>query len=129
MALTLATIPMLTNLFKVLRMLSNHVGEDKFLKGVSIYLKKKLYANSVTSDLWDGISTATSIDINDLMENWISKVTCHRHCYLKINNLLVPVQIGFPVLTVTEGPNGIKVRQDRFLETGRSEPQDNETIW
>lgn len=55
-------------------MLSNYVGEDKFLKGVSLYLKKKLYANSVTSDLWDGISTATSIDINNLMENWISKV-------------------------------------------------------
>ena len=40
-------------------MLAAHVGEDKFLKGVSIYLKKKLYANSVTNDLWEGISTAT----------------------------------------------------------------------
>lgn len=43
----------------VLRMLSNYVGEDKFLKGVSLYLKKKLYGNSVTSDLWEGISAAT----------------------------------------------------------------------
>lgn len=40
-------------------MLANYVGEDKFLKGVSIYLKKKLYANSVTKDLWEGISEAT----------------------------------------------------------------------
>ena len=40
-------------------MLANYVGEDKFLKGVSIYLKKKLYGNSVTNDLWEGISEAT----------------------------------------------------------------------
>ncbi|KAG5639615.1 hypothetical protein H0H81_010817 [Sphagnurus paluster] len=94
----------------VLRMLSNYVGEDLFLKGVSLYLKKKLYANSVTNDLWEGIATATGKDIVNLMHNWISK-------------------IGFPVLTVTETAAGIKVRQDRFLETGLAEPKDNETIW
>ena len=42
----------------VLRMLSNYVGEDKFLKGVSLYLKKKLFGNSVTKDLWEGIALA-----------------------------------------------------------------------
>lgn len=94
----------------VLRMLSNYVGEDLFLKGVSLYLKKKLYANSVTNDLWEGIGTATGIDVIRLMDNWISK-------------------IGFPVLTVTETETGIKVRQDRFLETGPPESKDNETIW
>jgi hypothetical protein len=47
------------NFIIVLRMLANYVGEDKFLKGVSIYLKKKLYGNSVTKDLWQGISEAT----------------------------------------------------------------------
>ena len=40
-------------------MLANYVGEEKFLKGVSIYLKQKLYGNSVTNDLWRGISVAT----------------------------------------------------------------------
>ncbi|EAU88167.2 leucyl aminopeptidase [Coprinopsis cinerea okayama7 len=94
----------------VLRMLSNYVGEERFLKGVSLYLKKKLFANSVTHDLWEGISTATGHNITELMENWITK-------------------IGFPVLTVTEDANGITVRQDRFLETGSAEPKDNETIW
>lgn len=47
--------------FAVLRMLSNYVGEEKFLKGVSIYLKKHLYANSVTKDLWDGITEASGV--------------------------------------------------------------------
>jgi aminopeptidase 2 len=91
-------------------MLSSYVGEEKFLKGVSLYLKKKLFANSVTHDLWEGISTATGVNITQLMENWITK-------------------IGYPVLTVTEEANGITVRQDRFLETGAAEPKDNETIW
>lgn len=45
----------------VLRMLSVYVGEEKFLKGVSIYLKKHLYANSVAEDLWAGIQEATSM--------------------------------------------------------------------
>ena len=40
-------------------MLSVYVGEEKFLKGVSIYLKKHLFKNSVTKDLWDGIQEAS----------------------------------------------------------------------
>ena len=40
-------------------MLSHYVTEEKFLKGVSIYLKKHLYANSVTRDLWEGIAEAS----------------------------------------------------------------------
>lgn len=40
-------------------MASRYVTEEKFLKGVSIYLKKHLYANSVTKDLWDGIAEAS----------------------------------------------------------------------
>ena len=43
----------------VLRMLSSYVGEERFLKGVSIYLKKHMYANSVTKDLWEGIQEAS----------------------------------------------------------------------
>lgn len=43
----------------VLRMLSKFVGEDKFLKGVSIYLKKHLYSNTVSRNLWEGIGEAT----------------------------------------------------------------------
>jgi aminopeptidase 2 len=55
-------------------MLSNYVGEDRFLKGVSIYLKNKLYGNSVTNDLWEGVRQATGIDIPKIMDNWIKKV-------------------------------------------------------
>lgn len=91
-------------------MLAMHVGEDKFLKGVSLYLKNHLFANSVTKDLWDGITTATGIDIAVLMDNWITKM-------------------GYPVITVTETENGLEVRQDLFLESGPAARGDNETIW
>lgn len=57
-----------------LRMLSDFVGEELFLKGVSIYLKKRLYGNSVTNDLWEGISEATGKDIPKIMHSWVSKV-------------------------------------------------------
>ena len=44
----------------VLRMLSTYVGEEVFLRGVSIYLKRHLYGNSVSKDLWNGIGEAAS---------------------------------------------------------------------
>lgn len=41
-------------------MLSVYTGEEKFLKGVSLYLKAHLYGNTVADDLWSGIQQATS---------------------------------------------------------------------
>ena len=59
-------------------MLAAFVGEETFLKGVSIYLKQRLYGNSVTNDLWDGISEAvkdtSGLNVAQFMENWTSKV-------------------------------------------------------
>ncbi|ESK95223.1 leucyl aminopeptidase [Moniliophthora roreri MCA 2997] len=95
----------------VLRMLSAHVGEEQFLKGVSMYMKDNLYGNTVTRDLWKGISAVTGIDVSEMMESFITKA-------------------GYPVLTVTEHENGVvHVRQDRFLKTGIASGNDNETIW
>ncbi|KAH7103915.1 leucyl aminopeptidase [Auriculariales sp. MPI-PUGE-AT-0066] len=94
----------------ILRMLVGVIGEDKFLRGVSIYLKKRLYGNSITNDLWEGIQEAAGIDVPALMANWV-------------------LQIGYPILSVTETPNGITVRQDRFLDTGDATDDENKTIW
>lgn len=80
----------------VLRMLSNMIGEETFLKGVSIYLKNHLYGNSRTADLWKGISEASGVDVAKIMANWTLKV-------------------GFPVIKVEETAQGLKVTQNRFL--------------
>ncbi|KAJ7077602.1 peptidase family M1-domain-containing protein [Mycena epipterygia] len=102
--------PHFINSFIVLRMLSNLLGEDLFFKGVSLYLKAHLFGNSVAADLWDALGRVSGRDVVGLMENWISK-------------------IGYPVLTVTEAPGGINVRQNRFLASGVAQPEDDETLW
>lgn len=81
-------------------MLSYYVDEDAFLKGVSVYLKARLYGNSVTADLWNGIAEVTGIspcshygteahvmytgiDVGRFMDHWISKVTPRSGCGLE----------------------------------------------
>jgi aminopeptidase 2 len=93
-------------------MLASIVGEEAFLKGVSIYLKKRMFGNSITKDLWDGIIEVSGMNVPEIMEGWILKV-------------------GFPVITVEEFDNGrkLKVRQNRFLTTGDVLPEEDETLW
>ncbi|KAH6695165.1 peptidase family M1 [Plectosphaerella plurivora] len=93
-----------------IRMLANHLGVETFLKGVSNYLKKHEYGNAKTEALWSALSEASGADVNKLMGPWISK-------------------IGHPVLTVTEKPGQLEVKQSRFLSTGDVKPEDDETIW
>ncbi|THH33006.1 hypothetical protein EUX98_g1221 [Antrodiella citrinella] len=94
----------------VLRMLYKYAGDESFMRGVSTYLRDHLYANTITEDLWKGLKASTGIDVSRMMDNWIKKV-------------------GFPVVTVTEIEGGIHVKQDRFLESGPAETQDNQTLW
>ncbi|KAJ6627972.1 peptidase family M1-domain-containing protein [Mycena sp. CBHHK59/15] len=98
----------------VLRMLSQFVGEDKFLKGVSLYLKQRLYGSSTTTDLWTGVEEATGINVTAIMDDWISKP-------------------GFPVVTVREREGGLHLRQERFFFTDaareRSRNNSKETLW
>ncbi|KAK0521743.1 Aminopeptidase 2 mitochondrial [Tilletia horrida] len=94
----------------VLNMLSHMIGEDVFLKGVSIYLKNHLYGNAVTADLWAGISKSSGLDVGKIMGPWVLKQ-------------------GFPVITVSEKDDAITVRQNRFLSTGDVKPEEDETLW
>ncbi|KAJ7479467.1 leucyl aminopeptidase [Mycena latifolia] len=94
----------------LLWMLSSLLGEDLFFKGVALYLKERQFGNSVARDLWDALSRASGTDVANLMENWIFKT-------------------GYPVITVTEAPGGVDVRQNHFLASGIADDQDDETIW
>lgn len=91
-------------------MLSNHLGQEIFLKGVSSYLKKHAYGNARTTDLWSALSDASGTDVASFMDPWIQK-------------------IGFPVVTVAEEPGQITVRQSRFLTTGDVKKEEDETEW
>ncbi|KAF2454377.1 peptidase family M1-domain-containing protein [Lineolata rhizophorae] len=94
----------------VIRMLSAHLGIERFLLGVSNYLKAHAYGNATTGDLWSALSDASDQDVTAFMDPWIRK-------------------IGFPVLTVAEEPGQISVKQSRFLLTGDVAPDEDTTTW
>jgi aminopeptidase N len=94
----------------VIRMLSNHLGKETFLLGVSDYLKDHAYGNATTDDLWAALSKASGKDVNSFMNNWVRT-------------------IGFPMLTVAEEPGQIGVRQSRFLSTGDVTTEEDKTLW
>ncbi|KAJ9617224.1 hypothetical protein H2200_000945 [Cladophialophora chaetospira] len=94
----------------VIRMLSDHLGQEVFLKGVGDYLKIHAYGNARTNDLWGALSAASGQDVQAFMDPWIRK-------------------IGFPVVTVAEEPGQISVRQSRFLTTGDAKAEEDQTTW
>ena len=94
----------------VIRMLSNHLGQEVFLKGVGDYLKAHAYGNAKTNDLWAALSAASGQDVQAFMDPWIRK-------------------IGFPVVTVAEEPGQISIRQTRFLTSGDVKPEEDKTTW
>ncbi|KAM5441604.1 hypothetical protein MferCBS31731_003285 [Microsporum ferrugineum] len=94
----------------VIRMLSSHLGQDVFLKGVAKYLKAHAYGNATTNDLWSALSEVSGKDVTSFMDPWIRK-------------------IGFPVVNITEQTNQINVDQRRFLASGDVKPEEDETMW
>ncbi|PGH23121.1 hypothetical protein AJ80_02749 [Polytolypa hystricis UAMH7299] len=94
----------------VIRMLSSHLGQETFLRGVASYLKAHAYTNATTNDLWSALSKASNQDVHNFMDPWIRK-------------------IGFPLVTVTEEPNQISLKQKRFLARGDVKPEEDETVW
>jgi aminopeptidase N len=91
-------------------MLAGHLGQETFLKGVSSYLKTHAYGNAKTIDLWTALSKASGQDVPTLMNPWITK-------------------IGFPVLTVSEEPGQIRIKQTRYLSTGDVKLDEDSTTW
>ncbi|EEQ91958.2 hypothetical protein RJZ56_006194 [Blastomyces dermatitidis] len=94
----------------VIRMLSSHLGQETFLRGVSDYLKAHAYGNATTNDLWSALSKASNQDVTAFMDPWIRK-------------------IGFPLVSIKEETNQLSVSQKRFLASGDVKPEEDETIW
>ncbi|KAK9353172.1 peptidase family M1-domain-containing protein [Lipomyces doorenjongii] len=93
-----------------IRMISSHIGVKTFLKGVSNYLRQHAYGNATTQDLWNAVGQESGVDVNSIMNDWITK-------------------IGFPVVSVIESPAGVTLRQDRFLSSGDATIEENQTSW
>ncbi|KDE05956.1 hypothetical protein MVLG_03642 [Microbotryum lychnidis-dioicae p1A1 Lamole] len=94
----------------VLKQLCQWIGEDKFIEGVTIYLKKHLWGNTKTIDLWEGIAKSSGEDVAKVMDNWVNK-------------------IGFPYVEVEESVKGLKLTQHRFLSSGDATAEKDKTLW
>ncbi|PYI04445.1 aminopeptidase 2 [Aspergillus sclerotiicarbonarius CBS 121057] len=96
----------------VLRMIAGALGEEVFLSGVRLYLRKHAYSNATTEDLWAALTEASGQRVGDMMHAWTR-------------------ELGFPVLTVTKdgSTNTINVRQTRFLATADLQPGEDDTIY
>jgi aminopeptidase N len=56
-------------------MFAAHLGIDTFLRGVSLHLKRHLYGNAESADLWAALSDAAKVDVADLMGEWMGKAS------------------------------------------------------
>ncbi|KAJ8311696.1 hypothetical protein KUTeg_011051, partial [Tegillarca granosa] len=80
----------------IIRMLRDVMGVERFNSGITAYLKKYKYGNTVTKDLWNSLSQGTSIDVALIMDTWTK-------------------QMGYPVINVKRSGNTITLTQERYL--------------
>jgi puromycin-sensitive aminopeptidase len=91
----------------VLRMIEQFIGEEEFRTGVGNYLRKHEYANTVTTDLWEGLDGASKWPVGEIMNTWV-------------------YQRGFPQIDVETRGDGIRLSQRRYLAI----PDETDTtIW
>ena len=79
----------------LLRMLEQHLGEDRFREGVRHYLRTHAYGNTETSDLWDALETTSGEPVRNTMDSWIW-------------------QPGYPVVSASFANGELVLRQRKF---------------
>lgn len=95
----------------VVRMLSDFLGRDVFLRGVHNYLTKFSYKNTTSEDLWAALEEASGLKITQMADSWTK-------------------QMGYPLITVQEGEDGKHVLvQERFFADISLKPDDDSSLW
>ncbi len=84
------------------RMLEHYLTEPVFRKGLSIYLKRHMYRNARTDELWTVLEEVSGKPVRAIMASFTR-------------------QEGYPVLFVRENLKGIEVEQHRFFFDGRKD--------
>ena len=67
----------------VIRMLYKWIGDDNFRTGMTNYLKKHMYSNASTCNLWEELERASKLPVGKVMSDWTQTM-------------------GFPLLTVSK---------------------------
>ncbi|KAJ9055264.1 hypothetical protein DSO57_1005671 [Entomophthora muscae] len=98
----------------VICMLCAYLSEVVFLKGVHRYLKKHMYSNASTDDLWKALSKESGQDVSKFMTLWTK-------------------QAGYPYLEIYEEDVGdnlaLHIEQKQYLSTDDTTADDNRVIW
>ncbi|KAK4535842.1 hypothetical protein CDCA_CDCA06G1867 [Cyanidium caldarium] len=81
----------------VIRMLANYLGLEAFQAGLRRYLKRFMYANASTDDLWRALEEESGKPIAPMMRSWTR-------------------QTGYPVIEVDD--EAMTLSQTRFLADG-----------
>lgn len=102
----------------VIRMLNAFLGQETFMNGVRVYLKKHKFSNATTLDLWAALSEASGKDIATLMYTWTRKMG-----YPMISVENESYDAGSKTMTLT-------LSQARYFATGPAEGEKEEdTVW
>jgi puromycin-sensitive aminopeptidase len=88
----------------VIRMLEDYLGEKDFRKGLREYLKTHAYKNTRTSDLWESLQKASGKPVKEVMKSWTKTP-------------------GYPVVSITEKPASLVLKQERFYLSRLERPQ------
>jgi len=96
----------------LLRMLYRYLGTEVFIDGVRSYLKKHVFSNATTGDLWEALATSSGKDVEGLMQAWTR-------------------QIGYPLLSVSEDAvsGTITVEQHRYLQAANVTPEEDQNLY
>lgn len=94
----------------LLKMISRWLGEDVFIRGVSNYLKKHMWGNTQTSDLWEALSAVSGKDVVKVMDIWTKN-------------------IGFPIISVEENGSELTATQHRFLATADVKAEEDSILY
>ncbi|HSB57591.1 MAG TPA: M1 family metallopeptidase [Nitrosopumilaceae archaeon] len=80
----------------VLRMLENFLGEKDFRNGLKNYLKKHMYGNATTEDLWNSLEKVSRKPVRKMMNSWVK-------------------QVGYPIIEVDTKDSKVLLTQKRYL--------------
>lgn len=81
---------------RLLKMLMEHIGEDKFRQGLKDYFESNAYSNTTRKDLWTCLGKASGVDVDSLMSSWLD-------------------QPGMPLLTIDQAGKQLQLTQSRFV--------------
>jgi glutamyl aminopeptidase len=94
----------------IMYMIADIIGINILYQGLHNYLNSCAYSNGTPELLWNNIETVAGRPIGNLMKTWTD-------------------QAGFPLITVEEYPNGIILKQERYLSYIEKSTSTNNQLW